>query len=128
MVAPATVPHSPPRDYLSEPACRRLVVSRPEEVTAYLERHPDLVDLIPALCARAEQEFGAPVELALEVYRDPEIDDPHLVLYVRLPSYDDTSVARIDKIWAPFEDSLAASSGYLLVTTDFRSPLDDNGI
>ena len=65
-------------------------------------------------------------------YPDAEQDrygpPPQRIPVGRLASYDDTSVARIDKIWAPLEDSLAASSGYLLVTTDFRSPLDGHGI
>ena len=87
---------------------------------AYLKSHPDLAAILPAACSEARKEFGEEAELTLDVYRDPEIDDHYLRLAVRLPSYDETIMARIEQVLQPFEAELSNASGYLLVTTDFR--------
>jgi hypothetical protein len=97
-------------------------------VRAYLKRHGDLATHLPAVCDAARKEFGSEAELALELYRDPEIRDHYLTLYVRLDSYDSETMARIDRVSANFERRLAHASGYLLLTTDFRPPRGANGV
>jgi hypothetical protein len=56
------------------------------------------------------------------VYRDPEIDDEYLALYVRLSRYDDTVMERIAAAEAEYLDRLAGKSGWIQLTTDFRTP------
>jgi hypothetical protein len=62
------------------------------------------------------------------VYHDPEVEDHFLTLTVRSPCYDDTILGRLERLWQPDEALLAASSGYLLVTTDFRPPGSGYGV
>jgi hypothetical protein len=57
-------------------------------VQDYLERHPDLAALLPAICEQVRQEFRRPDELAIELYRDPEIKDEYLTLYIRQMRYE----------------------------------------
>jgi hypothetical protein len=97
-------------------------------VRAYLRRHGDLAAHLPAVIEAARKEFGSEAELALELYRDPEIRDHYLTLYVRLHSYDGETMARIDRVSTLFERRLAQTSGYLLLTTDFRPPRGANGL
>jgi len=99
-----------------------IFVANRKVVRAYLRRHSDLAALLRAICDAARKEFGSEAELALELYRDPEIRDSYLTLYVRLDSYDRETMARIDRVGAAFERRLAQTSGYLLLTTDFRMP------
>jgi hypothetical protein len=103
-------------------------MSHSKDVAAYLALHPDLAKVLPPVCAQARKEFGPEAELKLQVYRDPEIDDCYLRLYVRLSSYDDASMARLARVSQPFEEALARASGYLLVTTDFRPPRAKLGV
>jgi len=104
-------------------AAQGVVVPRPADVAAYLVSHRALARIVPLVCEQARREFDQGAELLLEVYRDPEIDDRHLTLYVRLPSYEgDAIITRLDRVTQPFEDELCSASGYLLVTTDFRPP------
>jgi hypothetical protein len=105
-----------------------VIVPNRKAVRAYLKRHGDLAVRLPAVCEAARKEFGSEAELALELYRDPEIRDHYLTLYVRLDSYDGETMARIERVSAPFERRLAQSSGYLLVTTDFRPTRGANGV
>jgi hypothetical protein len=49
-------------------------------------------------------------------------------LYVRLPAYDDTTIARMDRVTQEFDDELCRASGYLLLTTDFRPPRAERGV
>jgi hypothetical protein len=97
-------------------------------VGAYLRRHRDLAARLPSVCDAARKEFGPEVELALELYRDPEIRDHYLTLYVRLDSYDGKTMGRIDRVSRNLERRLAQTSGYLLLTTDFRPPRGANGV
>ena len=69
-------------------AAQGITVPRSREVNAYLRQHPDLAELVPMLCAEARREFGRATELSLEVYRDPEVDDSYLTLYVRQANYE----------------------------------------
>jgi hypothetical protein len=97
-------------------------------VSSYLSSHPDLGDPVLAVCAEVRKEFGPEAELALQVYRDPEIHDCYLSLYVRLTSYDDSIIPRLDRVSQPFDEELSRASGYLLVTTDFRPPRAKHGV
>jgi hypothetical protein len=103
-------------------------VVAPRDVGVYLDAHPDLAQLVPALCARARREFGTDAELILEVYHDPEIDDHYLSLEVRLPSYDETIMERIASVSEPFDEQLCQASGYFLVNTSFRTPRANHGV
>jgi hypothetical protein len=107
---------------------QRVINPHPEEVAAYLDSHPDLAAVLPSVCAQARQEFGDAATLSLEVHRDPEIDDRYLTLLVRLPSYADTTLERIDRVSQPFEEDLCRSSGYFLVTTDFAPPRANHAV
>jgi len=97
-------------------------IPRPKEVLAYLDRHPDMTDLIEKASAHSEQEFGNDADLTLELYRDPEIDDQHLTLYVRQAPYDKRIMERIEAVRARYRDALSEKSGWLQVTTDFCPP------
>lgn len=99
------------------------VVSRHwQEVREYLERYPDLAAMLPTICDRARQEFQPPNELALQMYRDPEIKDEYLTLYIRQVQYEPSIIARIERLSDLFSDRFEREAGYLLLTTDFRSP------
>src|SRR5438128_8577891 len=101
----------------------RTIVSRLPEMRQYLIAHRDLAKIVPRVCEQARREFGSEAELLLTVYKDPEIDDRHLTLYVRLPIYDVSTInGRMDRVTEPFEEELCSVSGFLLVTTDFRAP------
>lgn len=104
-------------------APHRAVVPRPEEVRAYLERHPEGLPLLVPITARARQEFPEPIQLSLEVYLDPETGEQDLKLYVRQAVYEPGLWSRLLTVCDPFEEALAQmSSGWLHVTTDRRPP------
>ena len=98
-----------------------IALANEKEIAAYLAAHPDLADVVPSVGARVREEFGKNAQLTLRLYRDPEIDDRYLSLNVRLLGYDDRTMERIDRVSEPFDEQLCDVSGYLLVTTDFRS-------
>jgi hypothetical protein len=93
---------------------------RADEVRTYLVRHPDLAGIPERIYETARQEFGPDASLSLELYRDPEIEDEYLALYVRLRSYGPDTLQRIRAVCAAHESELWDKSGSILVTTDFR--------
>lgn len=104
-------------------APHRVVIPHPEEVRAYLERHPDGLPLLVPIAARARQEFPEPTQLSLEVSVDPETGERDLKLYVRQAAYEPGLWSRLLTICDPFEEALAQmSSGWLHVTTDHCPP------
>jgi hypothetical protein len=107
---------------LAELADFRVVAPRPAEVAAYLTRHPQLAALAPSIVDAMRQTFGADAEFSLEVYRDPEIVDEYLILYIREDKYDEKTFARIEAACSRFDEALRNVSGDFLVTSDFRRP------
>lgn len=97
-----------------------VVISRPEGVTGYLERHEDLAEVVSLACRCAREEFGDQAELSLELYHDPEIADGYLTLYVRLPVYEKQLLNQLDNVRSRYRDLLADRSGWFHVTTDYR--------
>jgi hypothetical protein len=93
---------------------------KPHDVRGYLERFPDTEPVVSEVCAGVRRFFGPSAELVLDLNRDPEIDDPFLILFVRLDEYSLATMQQIDEACQPFEEALANTIGYLLVTTDFH--------
>ncbi len=86
-----------------------------------------MVGFLEPICKRARKHFRPDVELSLEVYRDPEIDDEYLTLYVRQSEYDLTIMDRIDEVREQLAALLNHVSGSLLITTDFCPPRGSMG-
>lgn len=98
------------------------------QVTGYLAQFSELRDLLPAICAEVRQKFGKDAELSLGLYRDPEIDDCYLTLYIRMNEYKGQIMDQIHAVRAKLEDRLSAITGHLLITTDFRRPRGANAV
>jgi hypothetical protein len=121
-VSPVTTPPESPVDVLLrslEP--HRVIVTRSDEVRAYLDKYPDIIPHILPTVERARQEFGQQAELLMTINDDPEIYDPFVVLTIRLPKYGPDTRPRLDKVSEPlWEDELCDLKGQILVTTDYR--------
>jgi hypothetical protein len=111
---------SPVDEMLNSLEPYRVVVKWPEYIRAYLDKYPELIPYVLPTVQRARQEFGDAAELTLTVNEDPEIDDPHLKMYVSLPKYGSDTMARIDKVREPLGEATANLEGYFHVTTDHR--------
>lgn len=98
---------------------QKVLIRDEDAVCRYLEGHADLYEVLEGICQSARNEFGPPASLRLELYRDPEIVDKYLVLYVRLPDYGRNMLQRIRSVSAAHEDELWDKSGMILVTTDY---------
>jgi len=101
---------------------KRIMIPQPAEVRDYLLRYPDMTNLLPSVCKMAWEQFGMDTQLSLEVYHDPEIEDEYLTLYIRQQHYEEHILDIIEDICTQYEAELTGRSGWLLVTTDFRSP------
>src|SRR5262249_7149368 len=103
-------------------------VVNPDDVLAYLAQFPDLIPILPDICATTRAEFGDQAELLLQLVHDMEIYDPHLVVCVRVERYSAAVRERIDAIDARFNDRLTDARGWLSVTTDHRPPGTKHGV
>lgn len=93
-------------------------------VSKYLVRHPDMLDPLDKVLNQAHHIFNRAACFYLQVYQDHEAGLDYLVLYVRQPEYDGEFTAKLESMWALVGPEFADTSGWLLVTTDFRSPTD----
>ena len=100
----------------------RILVPSSEDVDTYLRAYPDIAALLPDMCDAASAQLGPQTQLSLEVYRDREADDHYLALYARQDPYDPGIIDAIDQVARAFDQRLTNSSGWLLLTTDFRPP------
>jgi predicted GTPase len=108
-------------DALLEGVGKNAQLANKPQIREYLLQFVDLAEVVPHAVEAAKQHFPE-AQLVLEVYRDPEIDDEYLALYVRLSRYDDTVMERIAAAEAEYLDRLAGKSGWIQLTTDFRTP------
>lgn len=100
---------------------RRLgvAVQQEDEVSQYLWTYPDIAEVVPEAVAAVRRHIRN-AYLLLGVYSDPEMDDRYLVLYVRVPVYDETFMTRIEEAEAEFIERLSNCRGWLQLTTDFQ--------
>ena len=108
-------------DALLEGVGKDALLTNTPRIREYLLQFVDLAEVVSHAVEAAKQHFPE-AQLVLEVYRDPEIDDEYLALYVRLSRYDDTVMERIAAAEAEYLDRLAGKSGWIQFTTDFRTP------
>lgn len=95
----------------------------PGEVIDYLQKHRGLYDATLLACILTEEKFGSRAQISLELYKDPEIDDQYLTVYVRQNEYETDIIKEIDAICEEYAPAMTDEQGYLLVTTDFHPPL-----
>src|SRR5205807_7990517 len=72
-----------PNRHFNQVTAHEVLVPNRREVLAYCRAHPFLARELPRIAARARAFFGTDAELLLVLYRDPEIDDRYLTMYVR---------------------------------------------
>ncbi|MCI0329525.1 MAG: hypothetical protein L0196_01025 [candidate division Zixibacteria bacterium] len=99
------------------------LIPRPSEVRDYLVKNLDLVGLLPLIFRLVLREFDVSYQFSLEVYHDPEIEEEHLVFYIRQDKYQKNIIEKIRRVRAQYQKLLIGKSGWLLVTTDFQLPL-----
>ena len=95
----------------------------PGEVIEYLQKHRGIYDVTLYACTLTEEKFGSSAQISLELYQDPEIEDCYLTIYVRQREYQEDIIKKINEICKEYAPTLTGEEGYILVTTDFRSPL-----
>ncbi len=96
-------------------------VLRSDQVRDYLQRYPELIDLVP-LVAHVVRSHLPNAQLTLTVYHDPEEEDEHLIIYARFAKYDDSALERIRHTRSIYRDMLTNCRGWIFLTTDFHSP------
>lgn len=97
-------------------------IAHPAEVFDYILQSPGLDLIVMYACILTENEFRCDSTITLDIYQDPESDDRYLTIYVRQNEYDTNIIKRMDKICDEYEPTLNDQSGWLLLTTDFKSP------
>lgn len=97
-------------------------IPKPTEVREYLINNNDMTGLLMNFGRRAYERFAFGSQVSLEVYHDPEIDDEHLVLYIRKDIYNSNIMEEIENISKEFDGDLISKSGWFIMTTDFRPP------
>jgi hypothetical protein len=100
-----------------------VLIPQPAQVRDYLSHFIDLTRIVRSVCKLAIDQFSGTAQLSLEVYGDPEIEDTYLVLYIRQSHYTEDILKSIKDLRAEYEVDLIDTSGWFLVTTDFRPPL-----
>jgi hypothetical protein len=116
-----TIAASPVESLLEQLRAQGIRIPRPAEVRDYLEQFPELLPVVRQACELTVAEFAGKATLALEVYVDPEIDDPHLMLYVRQEPFDPASWPGFERVQQSYADALAELAGWLHVGPDFRA-------
>jgi hypothetical protein len=117
-----------PSEILLRLAGHRIILPNPRDIAAYLAAHPQLARLLPNIGGEVRQAFGPEVELSLELYKDPEIDDRYLTLYVRKESYEPDILDRLQLVSGRFNHTLEEVSGYFLLATDFSRPRGSHAV
>ena len=108
-------------DQLMDWLVRKVRLENPGSIREYLLQFAELLDVIPKAVDAAKIYFPE-AQMVMDVYRDPEVPDCYLVLYIRLKRYDDSVIERMEKAEAEFLNQLVNKRGWIQLTTDFREP------
>ena len=84
----------------------------------YLIEFPDIIDIIPKIITSVRKHIPN-AKIILDFYIDPEIDDNHPIVYVRVKKYDDEFMKLLEKAKKEFIKDLVDKKGWILLTTDF---------
>lgn len=93
-------------------------MNRIEEIREYLRRFPDMIGATEEIVKEAFSSLPE-AQFVLEVYQDPEIEDEHLVLYVRFKNYPQDVMEKIRGVRERCRAYLVGRKGWLHLTTDF---------
>ncbi len=104
-------------DALLERIATEADLTNEPQIREYLLKFVDLAEVVSHAVEVARRRFPE-ARLVLDVYRDPEIDDEYLALYVRLSHYDDSVMEQIAAAEAEYLPMLAGKSGWIQLTTD----------
>ncbi|GBC94203.1 hypothetical protein HRbin15_02711 [bacterium HR15] len=123
--APAISPIDEAREVLAQMEMQQVSVCNQEAVLSYLTAHPALMDMLREIVPDVRQKLPD-AYLTLSVYRDPEEENAHLVLYARFPRYDGDLMERIESVRRQYQvrldQLLLEDKGWLFLTTDFQHP------
>lgn len=92
------------------------------EIIKYLLKYPELISLLSPMSEQLRKIFGSEAQVILEMYFDPEIDYHYLIFCLRLNDYSTDFMKQIELIHEPFDEQMAKTAGWLLITTDFNYP------
>ncbi|MCS7178064.1 MAG: hypothetical protein RML46_03165 [Anaerolineae bacterium] len=98
-----------------------LKIIKTNEVQDYLQRYPELIDLVPEV-ARLVRSHLPDAQLTLSLYHDPEEEDEYLILCARFAKYDELALERIRRTRSAYRDMLTGCQGWIFLTTDFQAP------
>lgn len=91
-----------------------------DDVVDYSVKYSGFYDVLIYASILTREKFGENSQISVELYRDPEFDDQYISIYVRQDSYDDDILEQIEEVCSEYEEALSDTSGWLLVTTDFK--------
>ena len=105
-------------------AAQGVLVENEDEVAAYLAAHHKLEPFANRLIERVGREIADPKEIEVEIYHDPEINNPYLNIIVRQPAYTAHLMPTLDRIWEETQRQMTPdlTEGTANLTTDFVAP------
>jgi hypothetical protein len=90
-----------------------------EDIKEYLLDYSDMIELIPVIANIIKSNFPDN-QVVFDIYKDPEIDDRYIVIYVRSKSYDELFMKKLEDVESEFLDYLVDKKGWIQLTTDFK--------
>lgn len=100
-----------------------IIIQNPDEIRHYLLQHQDMICIILPMCDKVREKFQHIAEISIDIYKDKEIVDTYIVIYIRQVEYTHEIIDIIDQISDKCEMLLYNKSGRLNITTDFKPPL-----
>jgi hypothetical protein len=82
-------------------------VKNPDEVKKYLRKFSDVVDIVPKVMDVAKKHFPE-AQLVFTLYKDPEINDRHLVVYIRMKKYDELFMEKVRESRGEYREDLTS--------------------
>jgi hypothetical protein len=122
LIADGNLPSPYFKTFLNELNDLRIKFTPSKESFDYFRSHRRLARALGNLCAQVRGEFGPATELSLEMYQDPETGERYPTLYVRQKKYQADLMERIEEVSDLIRPLWEKTSGYFLLTTDFRKP------
>ena len=102
-----------------------VIILNPQEIRSYLSKHSELSEILFLVGGLVKSHFSPKAQILLSYYFDFEAEDEYLFLEVRMGSYPENIMDQIRLVSKKCQSLLEKCSGFLLISTDFKLPIQN---
>jgi len=97
-----------------------IYVHKLTDVRKYLLLFPQISELIFRACHRLIQQFQNEAQIVVDFYKDPEIKDEYIIIFVKSDCWDNAKIDVLEEISREFIEALTDVQGWFIIMPYYK--------